>query len=87
MPIIATLNNWDLADLFVTVIDLNLPGTILDNVRINEGQSIQIGVQPNRNGTGDITWQVQRVDEPDVTAERTVEVTAASTINVTANFG
>jgi hypothetical protein len=89
MAVIATLRNTDLADLFVTVNDLNLAGSpaILDNARINESQSIQIAVQESGSGTGNVKWIAQRVDGGSDPAERTVEVSAADEIDVTTFFG
>ena len=89
MAIMISIHNSDLADLFVTVLDLNLSGTpiIVQNQPLNEDQTLQAAVQENGEGNGNIQWNVQRADDPSQTAQRTVEVTNADTVDVTTHFG
>ena len=89
MGIVIGLHNDDLADLFVTVADLNLAGTpvVLQAQRINEDQTVQISVQEDGDGNGNIQWSTQRTDDQSQTGQRTVEVTNGDTIDVTTHFG
>ena len=53
MAIVINLHNFDLADLFVSVLDLNQAGTpVTFNARINEGLTAQMAVQEDGNGRG-----------------------------------
>ncbi|TIX97437.1 MAG: hypothetical protein E5V17_01460, partial [Mesorhizobium sp.] len=75
MAITLNLHNSDLADLFVSVIDLNLGGAQMTfSQRMNEGVTMQIAVQEDGRGQGRIRWNAQRADDPEATAERTVDV-------------
>lgn len=88
MAIVVNLHNSDLADLFVSVLDLNLMGTPeVFNARINEGLTFSLAVQEDGAGQGNIQWNAQRTDAPDQTAQRTVEVSNAATVDVTTHFG
>jgi len=89
MSIAVVIKNTDVADLFVTVRDMNLFGTpaILEGRRINEGESVGILVQEDGSGSGSIQWDVQRTDDSSLTAQRTVEVTDGKTVDVTTHFG
>lgn len=89
MTINITLDNADHGDLFVSVIDLNLAGTptILNNQRINESESLALGVQEDGDGNGSITWSAQRTDDAARTARRTVSVSSGDTVDVTTQFG
>ena len=88
MAITLNLHNSDLADLFVSVIDLNLGGApVTFNQRMNEGVTVQIAVQEDGQGQGRIQWNAQRADDPETTAERTVDVGQNSTVDVTTHFG
>jgi hypothetical protein len=89
MSIVVTVHNSDLADLFVTINDLNQAGSpaIVQSQRLNEDDIFQIAVQEGDDGsTGDIQWTVVRVDDPTATAQRTVEVSAADSVDVTTHF-
>jgi hypothetical protein len=87
MAIIINLHNLDLADLFVSVLDMNLAGTpVTFNQRINEDVTVQIPVQEDGSGRGNIQWNAQRTDDPEQTALRTVEVTEGATVDVTTHF-
>jgi hypothetical protein len=87
MAIAVGIHNFDLTDLIVSVLDLNLGGaSVLNNQRINEGDTVPIAVQEDGNGRGNIQWTVQRIDDPDRPAQRTVEVTDGMNVDVTANF-
>ena len=86
MAIVINLHNFDLADLFVSVLDLNQAGTpVTFNARINEGLTAQMAVQEDGSGRGMIQWNAQRTDDPE-TAQRTVEVTEGTTVDVTTHF-
>lgn len=91
MPITVQLHNADLDELIVTVTDLNLEGApeIVHQVRLPEDQLLAIAVQERAEGstTGDIHWAVARASDPATTAERTVEVEAIGTVDLSANFG
>jgi hypothetical protein len=89
LAIFVTIHNSDIRDLFVTVLDLNLPGTpaVLQNQRFNQDQSTQIPVQEDGSGNGNIQWTAQSVDDPSVTAQRTVAATNNTTVDVTTHFG
>ena len=89
MTINITLDNTDQGDLFVSVVDLNLAGTptILNNQRINEGESWALGVQEDGDGNGSITWSAQRTDDAARTARHTVSVGSGDTVDVTTQFG
>jgi hypothetical protein len=90
MAIVVQLHNADLDDLFVSVRDLNLAGQpfIVDGLRLPEDQLFAITVQENASGSsGNILWRVARVSDPDRPAERSVEVEAATTVDLSANFG
>lgn len=89
MSIVVTVHNSDLADLFVTINDLNQDGSpaIVQNQRLNEDDIFQVAVQEGDDGTtGNIQWTVVRIDDQKTTATRTVEVSAADTIDVTTHF-
>jgi hypothetical protein len=88
MAIVVNLHNLDLADLFVSALDLNLAGTpVTFNQRVNEGVTVQISVQEDGSGRGNIQWNAQRTDDPEQTAQRTVEVSEGATVDVTTHFG
>lgn len=89
MAITVNIHNSDIVDLFVSVNDLNLAGqpATLNNQRFNENQTFSILVQEDGSGTGNITWSVQRTDDPTTVATRTISVTNATTVDVTTQFG
>ncbi len=89
MAIVVQLHNADLDDLIVTVRDLNLTGqpVIVNQQRLPESQLLAISVQENAGGSsGNILWHVARASDPDTNSERTVEVEAAKTVDLSANF-
>ena len=78
MGIVIGLHNDDLADLFVTVADLNLAGTpvVLQAQRINEDQTVQLSVQDDGDGNGNIQARACSGDHP-VTFSRDREFPSA----------
>ena len=90
MTITVNAHNMDIVDLFVSVNDINLPGqpAILASQRFNVNQTFPIFAQENGTGAGNITWSVQRADDPTApVATRTISVTNGTTVEVTRNFG
>jgi hypothetical protein len=89
MAIFISLHNSDLADLFLSVADLNLAGSplVVQNLRVNEDGTVQLSIQEDGQGNGKIQWIAQRTDDASQTAERTVDVTNGATIDVTTHFG
>lgn len=61
-----TVENSDLRDLFVTVADLNqaVNQVVMDNARMNKGQSRAIAIQEDGDGLGHVSWQVNIAAEP-----------------------
>lgn len=88
MSITVNLHNWDVADLEVVVTDLNVePPQVIFNQLLKYGETVAITIQENFSGYGRVKWFAQRVDAPDKTAERTVEPSQYSNVDVTTHFG
>jgi hypothetical protein len=81
--------NEDQGDLFVSVTDLNRAGSpvVVNQVRINEGDSLAVEVQEDGHGNGKMTWSALRVEFPEKTGQRTVTVRSGDTVEVTTFFG
>ena len=88
MAITVMLHNADIRDLFVSVSDLNQSGspTVLSNLRLNQGQTGSVGLLEDGDGNGNMTWIAQQASDASTTAQRTVSVTNASTVDVTTQF-
>ena len=88
MALEIVLHNQDLDDLLVDVRDLNLGGQfILNGFTLPQSQLFKILVQENSSGsTGNIKWRAARVSDPDTASERSVEVSPANTVELSANF-
>lgn len=69
--ITVTLQNSDLADLFLWVYDKNKVGepAVVSGTRLNEDDRIEIQVQENGEGEGLIRWLVKRTDPGDDKSE------------------
>jgi protein involved in polysaccharide export with SLBB domain len=76
------LENADQNDLFVSVTDLNQAGSlvVLNQVRLNQGDTLSVEIQEDGHGSGKVTWAAQRVDDARKTAHRTVMVDAGGTV-------
>jgi hypothetical protein len=87
--ITVNLENDDQNDLFVSVTDLNRAGSpvVLNQVRINQAESLAVEIQEDGHGSGKIAWAAQRVDHPTKTVHRTVTVGAGDAVEVTTLFG
>jgi hypothetical protein len=87
--ITVNVDNEDQGDLFVSITDLNQAGSprVLDQVRINQGESLAVEIQEDGHGSGKIAWAAQRVDHPTRTVHRTVTATSGDTVEVTTFFG
>ena len=87
--ITVNLENDDQNDLFVSVTDLNRAGSpvVLNQVRINQAESLAVEIQEDGHGSGKIAWAAQRVDHPTRTEHRTVTATSGDTVEVTTFFG
>ena len=87
--ITSTLENQDQGDLFVTVKDLNQAGEpeILNNQRINQGESRLLDIQEDGRGTGRIRWLAQRTDRPQKTAQHVATPETGDTVEMTTFFG
>jgi hypothetical protein len=87
--ITVNFENDDQNDLFVSVTDLNRAGSpvVLNQVRINQGESLAVEIQEDGHGNGKVTWAAQQVDEPTRTVHRTVTVSSGDTVEVTSFFG
>jgi hypothetical protein len=87
--ITVNVDNEDQGDLFVSITDLNQAGSplVLNQVRINQGESLAVEIQEDGHGSGKIAWAAQRVDHPTKTVHRTVTVTPGDTVEVTTCFG
>jgi hypothetical protein len=87
--ITVNVDNDDQGDLFVSITDLNQAGSplVLNQVRINQGESVTVEIQEDGHGSGKIAWAAQRVDHPTKTVHRTVTVTSGDTVDVTTFFG
>jgi predicted RNA-binding protein with TRAM domain len=87
--ITVNLENDDQNDLFVSVTDLNRAGLplVLNQVRINQGESLAVEVQEDGHGSGKVAWAAQQVDYPTRTVHRTVTVSSGDTVEVTIFFG
>ena len=64
-----TIHNADTRDLFVSVTDNNTrpPAAVLDNARINSGQSTAVQIQEDGSAVGNIQWTATRTDDSSVT--------------------
>jgi hypothetical protein len=84
-----TLENTDQDDLFVSVTDLNQspPKQVLTRQRINQGDDSPVDIQEDGHGNGRITWQAERANAPNKSAQRTVSPSAGDTVDVTTFFG
>jgi hypothetical protein len=78
------IENQDMEDLFVSVQDLNTANAklVLDNQRINRGQSSQADIQPDGNGTGNIHWRVTQAIAGGKTSESDATPSAGDTVGV-----
>jgi hypothetical protein len=87
--ITVNLENDDQNDLSVSVTDLNRAGlpVVLNQARINQGESLAVEIQEDGHGSGKIEWAAQRVDHPTKTVHRTVTVSSGDTVEVTTFFG
>ena len=87
--ITVNLENDDQNDLFVSVTDLNRAGSpvVLNQVRINQAESLAVEIQEDGHGSGKLEWAAQQVDRPTQTVHRTVTVSSGDTIEVTTFFG
>jgi hypothetical protein len=87
--ITVNLENDDQNDLFVSVIDLNRAGSpvVLNQVRINQAESLAVDIQEDGHGSGKIEWAAQQVDRPTQTVHRTVTASSGDTVRVTTFFG
>jgi hypothetical protein len=76
-------------DLVVSITDLNQAGSprVLNQVRIDQGESLAVELQEDGHGSGKIAWAAQRVDHPTKTVHRTVTVTSGETVQVMTFFG
>lgn len=87
--ITVNLENDDQNDLFVSVTDLNRAGSpeVLNQVRINQGDSLAVEIQEDGHGAGKVAWAAQQVDDPTRTVHRTVTVSSGDAVEVTTFFG
>lgn len=87
--ITVNLENDDQIDLFVRVTDLNRAGSpvVLNQVRINQGESLAVEIQEDGHGSGHIEWAAQQVDHASRTVHRTVTVSSGVTVEVKTFFG
>jgi hypothetical protein len=83
------LENDDQNDLFVSATDLNWAESpvVLNQVRINQAESLAVEIQDDGHGSGKVAWAAQQVDHPTQTVHRTVTVSSGDTVEVTTFFG
>jgi hypothetical protein len=84
------IHNDDLADLFVWVWDLNTfsGDLVLDAVRLNEDDSVDIEVQGDSDDNGRIAWRAVRADDSDAIRQvDELEVSDGDRVDVTTRFG
>jgi len=69
--ITVNLENDDQNDLLVSVTDLNRAGSpvVLNQVRINQAESLAVEIQEDGHGSGKIEWAAQQVDHPTKTVQ------------------
>jgi hypothetical protein len=86
--ITVNLENDDQNDLFVSVTDLNRAGSlvVLNQIHINQGESLAVEIQEDGHGSGKGAWAAQQVDHPTRTVHRTVTVSSGDTVEVTTLF-